>query len=227
MWLNPAVYLLAAFALLAGANLHQFLFSGTRQSEFHELSGEAALMQTSGSRAILHLAGSKVCAEPFPDATTAITEKAGPNFGGKGTGAEASGSLTQEQTAAINKLFERSQGIQALRDGMYRLCEANANNAIDNDFYQLQMTYLTPTLNFVVPIELCAKALADIQAKQSKTSKQDDGQNQPISSLNSCLNRAYEFAALLASSAAAASAQRQVDRRFDNQLRLATGASAK
>jgi len=41
---------------------------------------------------------------------------------------------------------------------MYRLCEARMNGAIGNDFYEEQMIDLVATLNFIVPLELCANA---------------------------------------------------------------------
>jgi hypothetical protein len=59
-------------------------------------------------------------------------------------------------------LNERSQGIQALRDGMYRLCEAFLNEAITSATYEDHIGHLTATLNFIVPIELCAKLNREI-----------------------------------------------------------------
>ena len=69
----------------------------------------------------------------------------------------------------IESLFDRSQGIQALRDGMYRLCEARSNGFIDNEVFERNLTHLVGTLNFVVPIELCTE-MASRLGKSEKIS---------------------------------------------------------
>ncbi|MER9273495.1 hypothetical protein [Mesorhizobium sp. M0643] len=99
-----------------------------------------------------------ICAEPSPDVMVSLLTNAQANGVGK-QGDIGSGEFSSKflQQASGDQLFERSQGIQALRDGMYRLCEAHLNQAIPQETYVEQMTDLVATLNFIVPIELCSK----------------------------------------------------------------------
>ena len=96
------------------------------------------------------------CAEPSPDSMGTLSAAfASAIQAGEGNWtASASGNGTID--TSVISLFTRSQGIQALRDGLYRLCEAFANGAIDEEQYQANIIALTATLNFVVPIEICA-----------------------------------------------------------------------
>jgi hypothetical protein len=69
------------------------------------------------------------CAEPSPDALVAYAS-------GVGVTAEVAGkalNLAASQTQAAASMGLRTQTIQLLRDGMYRLCESYASGAIDND----------------------------------------------------------------------------------------------
>jgi hypothetical protein len=88
--------------------------------------------------------------------------------GQQGEAASGKGLLKVLQESNGEQIFQRSQGIQALRDGMYRLCEAHLNNAIPQETYVEQMTDLVATLNFIVPIELCSKLNADIFRLQAQ-----------------------------------------------------------
>ena len=101
-----------------------------------------------------------ICSEPPPDVANSIFSA---------LAASASGEVNDKGAVQANvasvfdsdfiKLFERSQGIQGLRDGMYRSCEAFLNGGITQDTYGQQMTYMTSTLNFLVTVELCGKIL--------------------------------------------------------------------
>ncbi len=69
------------------------------------------------------------CAEPSPDALVAYAS-------GVGVSAEVAGkalNVAASQTQAAASMGLRTQTIQLLRDGMYRLCESYASGAIDND----------------------------------------------------------------------------------------------
>ena len=80
-----------------------------------------------------------VCAEPSPDALVAQAAVLSANGAYKGGGAgapSASGGVgvgLQESAASIGY---RTQSIQILRDGYYRLCESYLNGAIKKEEYQ-------------------------------------------------------------------------------------------
>lgn len=78
-----------------------------------------------------------VCAEPSPDALVAQAAvlSANGNFTGQKGAPSAGGSAVvgiQESAASIGL---RTQSIQVLRDGYYRLCETYLNDAIDKGEY--------------------------------------------------------------------------------------------
>ena len=125
------------------------------------------------------------CAEPPPDAASALAQSFAAELATKASAGVSSGEVSaaiqNSRNEKLLKLFERSQGIQALRDGMYRLCEARTNDFINNDTFESQMTQLIATLNFVVPIELCTEMLAS--------------SNYPLENVNfdECVIKAYQF----------------------------------
>ena len=69
------------------------------------------------------------CAEPSPDALVAYASSFGVSAAVEGKALDVAAS--QSQAAASIGL--RTQTIQLLRDGMYRLCESYASGTIDND----------------------------------------------------------------------------------------------
>jgi hypothetical protein len=72
-----------------------------------------------------------VCAEPSPDAMTALAAS-GTLKGTFGTeGVEASGAFAQ----AVGELGERTPVVQLLRDSLFRSCEAYMNGLLDEDDY--------------------------------------------------------------------------------------------
>lgn len=115
-----------------------------------------------GERLVItkYVSDQKICAEPPADVASSVFSAIQASLSGsvedKAQGAAALSSVSNNE---IVKLFERSQGIQGLRDGMYRTCEAFINGGIDPKTYGQQMTYMTATLNFLVTVELCGKIL--------------------------------------------------------------------
>lgn len=69
------------------------------------------------------------CAEPSPDALVAYAT----SFGVSATVAGKALDVAASQTQAAASIGLRTQTIQLLRDGMYRLCESYASGAIDDD----------------------------------------------------------------------------------------------
>lgn len=141
------------------------LFQGCSDQSYiirHQAVGTATMVAVDGSiRSVLVNDKGRFCAEPPPDAigtiAKAIAAKAAAKVPAKVTTAEASGEYNKTFESDIHDLFQRSQGVQVLRDGMYRLCEAFVNGAIDQQIYSQQMIDLISTLDFVVPMELCVK----------------------------------------------------------------------
>lgn len=141
-----------------------------------------SLTQDAAKRSILVYDNGILCAEPPPDVAGTVAGQVSAQLAAKQNDQNFNASSLQKVSTAIEALYNRSQGIQAMRDAMYRLCEALGNRAIDRDFYQRHIIYLLGTLNFVVPTELCtsllerreligegqAKALFDACASESK-----------------------------------------------------------
>lgn len=94
-----------------------------------------------------------VCAEPSPDALSAI----GASGGLSAKGGNASFGLSE--SAAFTGL--RTQSIQLLRDAMYRLCEGLASGKLsDNDFRSLQRRYQTTMLALLAIEQLTQPVVA-------------------------------------------------------------------
>lgn len=74
------------------------------------------------------------CAEPSPDAMSAVAYSISGNATGpNGQGSAEAAAAMQE---AVSSFGRRSQTVQILRDGYYRLCEAYANGALSKEAYQ-------------------------------------------------------------------------------------------
>lgn len=76
-----------------------------------------------------------VCAEPSPDALSALSSNFSSSFQNNSKAIANLGSSISESASSIGL---RTQSIQLLRDGMYRSCEAYAAGAIDKDEYNRQ-----------------------------------------------------------------------------------------
>jgi hypothetical protein len=86
-----------------------------------------------------------VCAEPSPDAISAVAASLGANFSAKIPFLQAGQALTPEGQLALQYALAeqvayigvRNSTIQLLRDGLYRACEAYMNGAIGDFGYAL------------------------------------------------------------------------------------------
>lgn len=146
-------------------------------AEGHQIGDTSALTLDASKRSILSR-GDHTCAEPSPDASATIATEIAANVSAAQAGDEMQGMVQLLTSAGIEKLFERTQGIQAIRDGMFRLCEANMNDGISPDFYEEEMIDLVTTLNFIVPLELCMKAALDFHAARIVTKAVDANHNE-------------------------------------------------
>lgn len=129
-----------AMALLAGCGNLQ------RQSREFQTTGTNGITIDASQRAIYSVTkkypgGAQwqaFCAEPSPDALSALASSFGldASAAGKALGMAIS---SQDSTASIGL---RTQTIQILRDAMYRLCEGYASGALDNvGFTRMQRRY--------------------------------------------------------------------------------------
>jgi hypothetical protein len=95
-----------------------------------------------------------VCAEPSPDAVSALSSALSASLGvdiaGKGGG---SGSFASALTEAVGKLGKRNATIQLLRDGFYRQCEAYLNGVLDKDGYKATSDRYTDAMVTLLAIE--------------------------------------------------------------------------
>jgi hypothetical protein len=83
-----------------------------------------------GSRAFI------VCAEPSPDAVSALSSALSASLGAQVAGqGGGEGSLALALSEAVGKLGKRNATIQLLRDGFYRQCEAYLNGVIDEQSF--------------------------------------------------------------------------------------------
>jgi hypothetical protein len=79
-----------------------------------------------------------VCAEPSPDAVSALSSALSASLGVKvAEQGEGEGSLAFALSEAVGKLGKRNATIQLLRDGFYRQCEAYLNGIINPQEYQV------------------------------------------------------------------------------------------
>lgn len=139
--------------------------------------GSASTLTLDGSkRSILVNGKGGFCAEPAPDATATIVTEIAANLAAKRFGQMGDGSINPLNQSAVIEIFQRSQGIQVLREG------------IDTPVYNEQLSALIVALNFVVPLELCTK-----MAMQESTT----GLRRPVVTelvANSCFDTSLRFA---------------------------------
>lgn len=97
------------------------------------------------------------CAEPSPDALFAFATSLAASANTPGKALDLA--VSQQQSAASMGL--RTQTIQLLRDGMYRLCESYASGAIDNDdMAMLQRRYQNMMLGLLAIEQITGPVIA-------------------------------------------------------------------
>lgn len=74
-----------------------------------------------------------ICAEPSPDALSALAASASSNVDFSRSGTAAALAFERAISEASGSIGLRTQTITILRDGMYRMCEAYATGALDQD----------------------------------------------------------------------------------------------
>lgn len=155
-----ALALVASLAVLGSLTL--YASRSPYVAKNHRVGDTATLTIDASKRSIISR-GEHTCAEPSPDASATIATELSALLSGSSGDDDMTFAADVLASSSIERLFERTQGIQAIRDGMFRLCEANMNEGISEAFYEELMIDLVTTLNFIVPLELCIKATLDFQ----------------------------------------------------------------
>jgi hypothetical protein len=81
-----------------------------------------------------------VCTEPTPDVAKALSAATQLSLQGGNAGASGQVGFAGGSAEALAELAGRSTALIALRDGLYRACEAYANGAIGSDAYTLVLS---------------------------------------------------------------------------------------
>jgi hypothetical protein len=134
------------------------------------------------------------CSEPPPDVAINLIQSLNASLDAlakRGSDLEASiaAKMTSDLKSTAEQIFQRSQGIQLLRDTMFRLCEALQNGVIEKDDYRVLIQNLITTANFIIPFEQCT-GMARANQGQIASEILDK-------LLNSCLSAATSFTELL------------------------------
>lgn len=112
--------------------------------------------------ALVRFEDGKFCAEPSPDAVDNISQTLSTAFSGDTKDVAASAQLATSIATVAKQLFYRSQGLQLYRDGMFALCNAYLNNAIDVPTYHQKVDKLLDITKELINMEI--PHLANIKA---------------------------------------------------------------
>ncbi len=97
-----------------------------------------------------HYQAHHYCAEPSPDVSQDLITQLAAEFGKGGLG--LSGQL--DSASGIESLFNRSQGVQLFRDGLFALCQAHHNGAVGAEEYGLFIASLIERTSYLIALEL-------------------------------------------------------------------------
>lgn len=78
-----------------------------------------------------------VCAEPSPDALSALAAATAATVSAQEGDAAAAAAFSRSVSESVQQIGERTQVIQLMRDTLYRACEGYANGALDAFSYSL------------------------------------------------------------------------------------------
>jgi hypothetical protein len=111
-----------------------------------------------------------VCAEPSPDALSAISSTFAASAGGLfPSGEEVQVALSRALSETATQLGQRNATIQLLRDGLYRQCEAYMNGLIDKTYYeQIANKYANAMVTLLAIEELAGKGAKSQKAASEK-----------------------------------------------------------
>lgn len=164
-----AIAIVILAALVFGKRLETDWISINPRTDIVEVNNLAQLIKQDASERAIILIGRRdgqrlpsysSCAEPPPDALQDVARSISASFDAlaklnEGQQAGAALQAADDLKTASKALFERSQGIQLLRDTMFRLCEAFQNGVIDPESYSRLIESLILNANFIIPFEQC------------------------------------------------------------------------
>ncbi len=143
-----------------------------------------------------------ICSEPSPDIATALSTALALTGSGKApNGVTASVGFSESTAEAITALAGRTEAVVALRDGLFKACEAYANGLIHRGAYAL---ILSQYGDLLVTLML-AEAAATAAQKGGATTPSSDGAPSPSTQASAALKT--DLAALQTALAAVAKAQ--------------------
>lgn len=119
----------------------------------------------------------KYCAEPSPDAMAAYAAALGLAVGKPTKGSESASASGQSTSASIGL---RTQSITLMRDALYRMCEAYANNAVDD----VQVVTLLNRSQDLTAVILAVEQLTGAVAANQASLTGSSGANSYATALN-------------------------------------------
>jgi hypothetical protein len=173
--MHKRVLIGASFALLGGCANWNSIHHDFRPNDGDSLSIDAKqrVVYTVTKKYKDNVEWKAICAEPSPDALSALSASLGVDAA---VASKALGVAFSSQEAAAS-IGLRTQTIQTLRDAMYRLCEGYASGAIDDiGFARLQRRYQAIMLG-LLSIEQLTGAVVANQAVLSGSATTRLGQN--------------------------------------------------
>ena len=199
-WLSASVTVMALGLLLGGCGAN---FSSIyRNYQVEKPDGQAnSVLIDAKQRAILSAPGAGansfiktedyhrrrdvlVCAEPSPDALSAISSTFAASVGGLfASGDQVQASVAQALQETASELGVRNATIQLLRDGLYRQCEAYMNGLIDTAYYeQIANKYANAMLVLLAVEELSGRGATSVkisgeEGTKSKTDASTQGED--------------------------------------------------
>jgi hypothetical protein len=98
--------------------------------------------------------GTVTCTEPSPDAISAHAAQLAARADATLTeGRSGSAALAASESEAVASIAMRTQTIQLLRDGYFRLCEAYMNGVLEPQRYQATISFIDEFITTVAAIE--------------------------------------------------------------------------
>lgn len=103
---------------------------------------------------IVDLDDGKFCAEPPADAGENLASSFAAALEGTDGSIELKAELAKAFASSVKQLFQRSQGVQLYRDGMYSLCQAYLNGAILDDEFNKKQEELLKQSAYLIEKEI-------------------------------------------------------------------------
>lgn len=195
--------LIALAVIFFGTNIETDEFSINPSPDVVKISESALLVKQDASERATVLIGRNssgalfsVCSEPPPDANQQIAKRLGASLSSSLQRGSDEGGLDAEALSelqsATQSTFDRSQGIQLLRDTMFRICEAFQNGVLTSNEYSVLMSQLIATANFIIPFEQCASIAVEVQKNHVRIAG-EDSINPSVLIFERCAEAALNF----------------------------------